>query len=299
MSEFDWDDVRLFLAIAEAGSLNRAARAAKLSTATLSRRLESIETALGQRLFDRLPNRLQLTPSGQRLLAGAAVMREGADALARSARAAGNLTVQRLRITATVSISMLLSRHIAALQVAVPGATIEIDASRAQRSLAKREADIALRMRVPPERGDLVVRKVGRVVYAPYATEAYLAARGFVPGGPLDGLDVIASTRDPDFSRQEAWLAATFGLDRIKLRLPETPLRNEAALAGHGVTLLPCFLGDPDARLVRAAPPVRALEEDVYLLMHTDLADDQAVRALADAIVAFFKSQRRALLGLG
>jgi DNA-binding transcriptional LysR family regulator len=63
------------------------------------------------------------------------------------------------------------------------------------------------------------------------------------------------------------------------------------------VVLLPCFLGDADGRLLRLGNPVPELAEDVYLMLHGDLRRDAAVRAVAEALAALFRRQRRALAG--
>jgi DNA-binding transcriptional LysR family regulator len=80
-------------------------------------------------------------------------------------------------------------------------------------------------------------------------------------------------------------------------RASELALRHEAAAGGQGATLLPCFLGDADARLRRVIEPPEELVEDVHLLLHRDLAAVPAVRAVKVALAALFRDQAGVLLG--
>jgi DNA-binding transcriptional LysR family regulator len=296
---FDWSDVPIFLAIAEHGSLAKAAVALKTSTATLSRRLEALEAAVGQRIFDRLPNRLVLTDAGRALLAKAQQMRDGADALARVAQQLDGQPAERVRITATQSLSMFLLQHFLTLRSSVPAATIALISTREPLSLARREADLAIRMRRPPESGDLVVRKLGRVAVALYASLT-LATRHIQADGRYDvrAMVAVGSMREAKLSEQERWLEQHFGPDRIAFRISETRLRADAAELGLGAVLLPCFMGDSNAALVRLLDPPDALIEDAYLLMHVDLKDLPEIRAMADALVALFSAHRALLAGV-
>jgi DNA-binding transcriptional LysR family regulator len=295
---FDWADVPVFLSVAEHGSLAKAATALRASTATISRRLEALETAIGQRLFDRLPNRVVLTDAGRELLASATRMRDAADALERDVRRLDGRPAERVRITATQSMSMFLVPHLGALRARCPGTTIELVATRAQLSLARREADIALRMGQPPEVGDLVVRKLGAVARSLYAAVEVASASRRADGGyDLAHLPVIASMAEPALSDQEAWLAAHFDRSQIAFRISETRLRLSAAASGLGAAILSCAAADADVRLVRLVPPPAVLLEDAYLLMHRDLKDLPAIRAVAGALAALFKGNAKLLAG--
>ena len=118
----DWDHVRVFLAVADAGEFGRGALALGLSEATVGRQVAALERALNSRLFERLPN----------------------------------------RVTVTTSLALFLTGHLERLLDAAGGVPLELVNTRAAQSLPQREAEIALRMRRPPERGELVVRRVGR-----------------------------------------------------------------------------------------------------------------------------------------
>lgn len=296
----DWDDIRVFSALARAGSLGAAARDLRVSEATVGRHLRRLEAGLGGRLFDRLPNGLRLTSLGGRLLAAAGVMEEGAAGFGREAvaAAAGDPgTVVPVRVTATTSVALFLARHLDGLLASAPRARVDLQGTRAVLSLTRHEAEVALRMRRPPERGGLTVRRIGRVAFAVYGARAYLDGRRFDGTGDLRHLDVIGLRDDPD-SRQARWLDAAADASRVRVRLGEVHLRREAVARGLGVSLLPCFLGDAGPDLVRVVPPPPELCEDVFLLVRDDLKAVPAVRELGQALARLFRDQAATLGGL-
>lgn len=294
--EPNWDDIRIFLAVARTGSLTEAARRLGLSQPTIGRHLRSLEALAGARLFDRLPNRLALTGRGRALLQAAGGMEEGAGALLRELSQAAAAEPEPVRVSATSSVALFLTTHLQAL-LAESGQAIAIGNSRARTNLAWREADIALRMRRVPEEGDLAARRVGRIGFALYAARAYLEPRGLAGDSSLAGLDFIGLPEPERTPSQSAWLDAVAAQGTLRCRLGEVYLRHRAAADGLGVTLLPCFLGDADDRLQRLGGPVPELAEDVYLMLHGDLRRDAAVRAVAEALAALFRHQRGALEG--
>src|SRR6185295_16377873 len=96
-----WDDVRIFLAVAEAGSVSGAARQLQLGQPTISRRLAEIEEAVGARLFARSVGGASLTPAGERLLAPARKMAEWAGEVLRAAEADDAAPAGLVRLTAS------------------------------------------------------------------------------------------------------------------------------------------------------------------------------------------------------
>jgi DNA-binding transcriptional LysR family regulator len=298
MPPFEWSDIPIFLTVAEAGSIAKAAKLLRISTATTSRRLEAMEDAIGHKLFDRLPNRLELTPAGRTLLGSADTMRNGANCFARAAASLSGRPAEQVRITATQSMSMFLIANLARLGTACTGTRLELVATRDQLSLARREADIALRMRHPPEAGDLVVRKLGQAAMSLYASRS-LVDRIAADDKKFDiqRLPIIASMRDAGLSRQETWLSENLKANTITMRISETTLRRDAVVAGHGAALLPCFAGDGMPNLVRILEPPEELVEDAYVLIHKDMKDVPEIRMVANALAALFKAEARRLRG--
>jgi DNA-binding transcriptional LysR family regulator len=298
MQDFDWNDVRTFLTVAEVGSLAKAAERLGVSVATVSRRLEALEAALGQRLFDRRANRVELTEVAKRLLASAGSMRDGADAIGRLAQGSAAQGPEIIRITATMSMSWFISGHLARLRTACPGVIFEISATRAKLNLPQREADIAVRMRRPPDTGDLIVRRIGSVGHGLYASPTYLRSLpAKVTSENLSLLHVIGSLRVAELSQQEQWISATIGADRIIARMSEGVLREAATVAGLAALLVPCVFGERNPMLARILAPIPELQEDVFVLVHRDLIDVPRVRQAVDALVALFKAEAGVLAG--
>jgi DNA-binding transcriptional LysR family regulator len=176
--DIPWDDVRLFLAIAEAGSLSAAARRLRLGQPTVSRRLAALEYHLGASLFDRSVGGAVLTTAGERLLQPARRMAEWAGEVGRVAEAPGQAPRGLVRVTAApFPCHDFLAPFAGWLAVEEPGLRLEVLSAIEYLDLARGEADLALRPR-PPARDDLSL--VGEYVIdnAVYVSPALLARLG-------------------------------------------------------------------------------------------------------------------------
>jgi DNA-binding transcriptional LysR family regulator len=289
--QLDWEDVRLFLAIARAGSLTQAAFALRLSQPTLSRKLRKLEQQLGGELFDRFPDRMAITGLGQSLLDTALAMEASAQALQQKAQVFLRQQKQPLRISATMSVSTFLARHIGALAAEALHHDCEIDItpSRVPVRLDIHQADIAIRLRQVPEDGLLKVRKIGKVGFAVYGPAQ--------SSGPPTGLIGLSTANRPP--PHPAWVDAYASRNTLPViaRVGEYFLRAEAIAGCEAASLLPCFIGDADLRLKRLAGPVPELDEDAYLLLHSQSAGSPAARAVADAIARLFRTHAAELAG--
>jgi DNA-binding transcriptional LysR family regulator len=145
-----WDDVRIFLAVAEAGSVSGAARQLRLGQPTISRRLAEMEQALGARLFARDVRGATLTSAGERLLAPAKNMAEWAGEVARTAEAREATPQGLVRITASPYVCFdLLAPFAAWVSSRHPSIRIEVLSSTRYLDMARGEADLAIRLRRP------------------------------------------------------------------------------------------------------------------------------------------------------
>jgi DNA-binding transcriptional LysR family regulator len=281
--------VRVFLAVARAGSFVGAAAELRVSEATIGRHLRALEHRLGMQLFDRLPNRIALTTLGRRLVPAATAMEEGLDDFARVAHAA-DASDEPIRITATASVALFVTQHLGRLLAAATGIRVQLLDTRVPLSLARREAEIALRMRHPPESGNLVVQRIGRIAFGLYAKRHASGSEGRRP------LAFIGLREDPA-SLQSSWLDAVAAEAPMPVRLDDVHLRFEAAKRGLGATLLPCFLGNAEPGLHRLLPPPAELVENIYLLTHEDLKDLPAISAVRSALAGLFRDEAARLLG--
>lgn len=279
----DWDDLRVFLAVAREGTLSGAAARLRLGVATVSRRIERLEAALGATLFSRHQSGYRLTDEGAALLARAEAMEAAAAALAPD-RADVSGTV-RLASAETLandlvipSLPELFARH--------PGLVVEITTAVASVNLHRRDADLALRM-VRPERGNVTVRRVGRLGFALFGAPEHVAARR--PGALREDDRLIGWDEAARSLPAARWVERAMR-DRPPA-LTTTTLAGQlaAARAGLGLAVLPRFLG-VEAGLA-ALDLELGLDQPIWLAVHADLAASARVRALADHLAELVRRQ--------
>ncbi len=153
--DIEWEDVRVFLAVAETRSMSGAARALRIGQPTVSRRMAALEDALGYGLFRRTVSGVVLTVGGERLLGPSRKMAEWAGELHRAAGAGERKPEGLVRITAPPGIAWEFVAPFAAwLRRKQPGLRIELLSTIHYLDLARGEADLAIRMRAAVE-GDL------------------------------------------------------------------------------------------------------------------------------------------------
>ena len=291
----DWDDARIFLAVARHRSLRAAGRALGLSQPTVGRRLAAFEAAFGgPPLFDRLPEGLRLNAAGEALVPAAERLETAALALERRRAAASPTLSGTVRVSVGEWAAILLARHLAdARQSGLPpGITLELVESPQTANLARRDADLALRHGVP-EAGNLYVTKVGVIAGALYRRhdESSLHHR------PRD-LWVTYTEEQAHYSSAR-WLdqqiRASGGM--VVLRASDLLMRIEAVRAGVGIGLLPCYAADADPWLGRVSDPVPELAADYWVIVHRDLRRAACVRAVIEWIRRLFDQHRNALAG--
>lgn len=284
----DWDNARIFLAIARAGTLRGAAAQLDIDQATVGRRLAAMEKSLNARLFLRTPSGYAATPAGELAVHAAEQMEQAADRLQREMQGIDN----RLSGTIRVATSDTMASHfvLAAMQrlhLAHPDIRIELSASTQLSSLTRREADLAVRT-VRPTEPDLISRHLVRRRMGLYASPTYLAERGEpVPGTALAGHDIVVYQKSTAPLQHERLCGEPVANARITLEVNTGLMLQQAVGAGFGIAELPCHMADADPALRRVWPE-RFEHYDVWLVMHGDLARTARVRAAADAIIAAF-----------
>src|SRR5580700_3983817 len=169
-ASMDWDDVRVFLAVARHGSLRAAGRALGLSQPTIGRRLAAFEATFGgPTLFDRLPEGLRLNAAGEHLVPAAESVEDAVLTLERRRAAASPVLSGTVRVSAGECAAGFLARCLSEpTTTALPsGITLELAEPRQTANLARREADMALRHE-PPESGDFYISKAGTFACSVY-----------------------------------------------------------------------------------------------------------------------------------
>ena len=291
----DWDDLRFVLAVARAGSNSAAAQLLGVAQPTVGRRIAALEGRLGAKLFEQLPTGQRLSATGKRLISHAERMEE--EALSVERVAAGRDVGLRGRVTITASewlIGSVLGPALAPFCAANTELELELLADVRHLSLARREADIALR---PSKFGQdgVLQRQVATLGFGLYASDAYLAKHG-VPDFSLNcaGHALIAMseslTQIPDLE----WLGRCASEARVALRTNGRAPMATMAQSGLGMACLPRFVGDasPGLRLLRAPlPPERAL----FLGAHRDARSVPRVRATITFLTSALERLKAAL----
>jgi DNA-binding transcriptional LysR family regulator len=301
MTMDDWNEPRLVLAVARAGSLTGAAKALGIDHSTVFRRLNALETKVGARLFERLPGGVyQPTAAGERTAAAAERMEDETLALDRDLAGRDRRLSGRLRVTSSETLAFrLLTRHLAVFRQAHPGILVELAIDNRVLSLSRREADIALRP-VRPKEGDLWGRKLADVAWAVYGAHAYLDASG--PVSLAEGLGrhaLIGWDESAAGIAAAVWLEEAVRRDAVVFRTTSLVNQLVAAKTGIGLAVLPCYLGDPEPELARALPdPLPELAAELWIVTHADLKGTARVRAFFEIVGEGLASERGLFEGL-
>ena len=173
----NWDDLKVFLSVMDAGSVRGAAKNLGISHSTVSRRLDALENDLGVRLFDRLSKGYVPTASGEEIAAFASDMLDDVNELQRRVVGADSRLTGAIRVTMPDLFAChLLMPDIVRFSQAYPDINVDLVLSYETLSISNREADVAVRITDKPAE-HLVGRKVGRYANAVYATVDYLNTR--------------------------------------------------------------------------------------------------------------------------
>lgn len=286
-ANLDWEDFRYFVGLARHGSLSATARILRVNHATVARRVASLETRLGRSLFDRRADGYALTAEGKAVLDEAQAMEEAALSVLRRLDTGTELSGLVRLTAARVLAEGFLVERLGDLHRRYPALDIELISDARVISLARREADIALRLGSPGD-SELVGRRVARIAFGFYASPAWRDNHAKGQAHQLIGFD-----EQSDFIFEAAWLARQFPAARFVFRSNSQMSQAAAARAGFGVALLPRYLAINDPGLVKVSLGQRLPEREAWLLVRRDLVKVPRIRAVADYLAALFRRDRR------
>jgi len=280
-SVFNWDDVRYFLTLQRVGTLAAAGAALTLDPTTVGRRLVKLEEELGARLFDRTPSGYVLTDAGHRLLPRAERIEREALGVEHDVAGEDQKLEGVVRLTAT---EMLATRFIAPqlrrFRERYPEIQLELHCTNLDVNLARREADIALRLARPTQE-DLIIKRLSFIHLGLYASLDYVDRFG-LPKESLAGHQLILFANTRPFRRENEWIEARMDGALVALRSDSVSATYSATVAGTGIGLLPCLVADHDRHLIRV--PVEGAPEprQIWQAVHKDLRDSARIRAVLD-----------------
>lgn len=278
----DWDDIRVFLAIARSGQILGAARRLGLNHATVARRLTALEEALKTPLVERGTTGCSLTVAGERFLQSA----ERMEAEFQAARS--ELTDTEIDVSGTVRIGApdgfgvaFLAPRLGELTARHPGLTIQLVPVPRSFSLSRREADIAVTID-RPDTGRLVAAKLVDYALGLYASRAYVERRG-IPGqtSELRDHDLVGYVEDLLYSPSLNYGAEIVRDWSARFEIASALGQTEAVRSGAGIGILHAFIARKDPSLVPVLPQIR-LTRAYWMVTHESSRPLRHVAAVQD-----------------
>lgn len=291
----DWDKLRVFHAVAEAGSLTHAGTLLHLSQSAVSRQIRGLEESVGATLFHRHARGLILTEQGELLYSATREMAERlalAEARIRDAKDgdSGSLTVTTSHGLGSLWLAPRLGRFFKAH----PNISIHLLLTERQLDLPMREADVALRLR-EPEQADVIRRPLGATAIRYFASRDYIRRHGAPESAEgLRDHRMISYIADQGAALPAnivAWLNEVMRIEhRTDLSVNNYFAVMQAAEAGLGIAPLPDYLSVLNKDLVQVAPELVSPRFTIYLVYAEELRRSQRVLAFRDFILSEVKA---------
>lgn len=288
-----WNDLRVLLAVARAGTLAGAAAALRVNATTVGRRLSALEEALAVRLFDRSPDGYGLTQAGRDLLAHAERMEHEVQAAEREVSGADRRPTGVVRLVATEMLATrFLMPHLPRFLALHPQVQLEVSTTTRPIVLARGEADITVRLTRPRE-PDVVAQRLGAIRLALYAARSYLAACGAPerPEESLRGHRVVLFASSSAFDIENTWFATRLAGAQVVLRSDSVSAIYAATLAGLGIALLPVLVAGREPELVQLPTGLESEPRIIWQGVHRDLTKSARVQAVTDFLADVVASE--------
>lgn len=292
----DWDKLRIFHAVADAGSLTHAGDTLHLSQSAVSRQIRALEKSLGTTLFHRHARGLILTEQGEFLFDATSSMARRLDNAAAQIRDSEEHVLGELKVTTAVGFGTLwLAPRLGKLYAKYPDLKIDLLLEERVLDLPMREADVAIRMKEPTQ-SDLIRRRLLNIRMRMYATREYLEQAG-TPKSISDLAPHRLICQKPDQPQVAA--GARLVQEVLAQNVASTLTVNnyfgvlQGVLADVGIGVLPDYLTADHDRLVRVLPDVDLDEVPVFLAYPEELRQTRRVAAFRDFVLEEIQGYRR------
>jgi DNA-binding transcriptional LysR family regulator len=301
-ANMDWDKLRIFHAVAEAGSLTHAGEQLQLSQSAVSRQIRALEEALNTTLFHRHARGLILTQQGELLFDATTVMAKRLETAAARIRDSEEEVFGELRVTTTTGFgSLWLAPRLPALYAKYPDLKIDLILDERVLDLPMREADVAIRMKEPSQ-ADLIRKRLMGVHMRLYASPEYIAQRG----APRR-IEEISKHRliCQNVTSTQVSAGAILVRELLSHDIPSLLTVNnyfgvlQAVLAGLGIGVLPDYVIEDFPSIVRVLPDVESSEIPVFLAYPEELRQSKRVAAFRDFVTEEVIARRQRLRELG
>jgi DNA-binding transcriptional LysR family regulator len=294
----DWDKLRIFHAVADAGSLTHAGDSLNLSQSAVSRQIRALEESLGTTLFHRHARGLILTEQGELLFDATAAMVKRLDTAAARIRDSEEEVFGELRVTTTTGFGTLwLAPRLSALYAKYPNLKIDLILDERVLDLPMREADVAIRMKEPSQ-ADLIRRRLMNIRMRLYASAQYLAERGTPKRlEDLSGHRLICqSASSPQVTAGKVLVEELMSYDIPSMLTINNYFGALQAVLNHlGIGVLPDYLTEESPNLIRVLPETESNEVPVFLAYPEELRQSKRVTAFRDFVTEEVIAHRRKL----
>ena len=282
----DWDEVRTAYQVARMGTVSGAAQALGVHHATVIRHIDSLESKLGAKLFQRHARGYTPTEAGQDLLVVAQQTDDQLGQLASRIRGRGDQMTGELIVTSLAVLAPLLSPALAAFQAEHPELRIKFLTDERLFRLEYGEAHLAIRAGAPPDQPDNVVQKFYCQGFALYASQGYVQAHGRLDDlDSVNGHRFIGSTEERPRAPFFQWLNDNIPAENITFRVNQITAARPAVRAGIGIGFSTTWAEDDEADMVQMFGPRPEWNSQLWLVTHVDLHRTAKVQT----ITAFLK----------
>jgi len=294
----DWDKLRIFHAVADAGSLTHAGDSLFLSQSAVSRQIRSLEESMNVVLFHRHARGLILTEQGELLFEATKSITSKLDAVEARLRDSKDEVFGDLRVTTTLGFGTLwLAPRLPRLYAMYPHLKIDLILEERVLDLPMREADVAIRMKEPSQ-ADLVRRRLMDVKIKLYASREYLKKNG-TPQTVEDMAEhriITQRAGDPQVTAGAEFVEQFMSSER-KSHLTVNNYFGilQASLHGLGIGALPDYVTADFPDLVNVLPEMESRPIPVYLAYPEELRHSKRVTAFRDFVLDEIADYRKTL----
>jgi len=296
----DWDKLRIFHAVADAGSLTHAGDTLRLSQSAVSRQIRALEESLNTTLFHRHARGLILTEQGELLFDATVAMNKRLEAASARIRDSEEEVFGELRVTTTTGFgSLWLAPRLDKLYEKYPDLIIDLMLEEKVLDLPMREADVAIRMKEPSQ-ADLVRKRLMGVRMRLYATQGYLDKHG-----APEKIEDIANHRLICQNPRSAQVSAGLSLiQRLMMHQGTQSMLTvnnyfgvlQAVIHNLGIGILPDYITGEYNGLVRVLDDVESNEVPVYLAYPEELRHSKRIAAFRDFVQEEIVAHRKQLI---
>ncbi len=290
----NWNDLGLLLQVSRSATMSETAKRLGMNQTTVSRRLDALQQSLGVRLVHKRKDGIGLTDAGMEAVRSVEIMETVVNDLERKLVGTDAELAGRLTVTTTDTTPHYHPDLFSGFAQRYPAVDLEVDTNFSARSLARREADVALRWTLKPDES-LFGRKLARVEYAVYAAKELVDVVG--RRTRLSAYPWLAFTAASGAKLTEQWMKSNVPDATIVCRYTHTLSMYAAIRAGAGIGFMPCAYADPDPSLVRLRGVQAGFGYDIWLLTHPDLSRTARVRAFLSYAGEYFDSRKKLYAG--